>query len=155
MAVQETLSEFVQRPTKVIARLDEGDIRLTRRDGEDLVLRRADDAERDAEILGDVATLFAALLKDSQLKPIVRAHVATAFPWAEFLPRREAERFSADFVRVARGCASVGNFAKLRIFLSSWQDTAAIYADPKQLANARRETRSADLVPVPDPRAEA
>ena len=152
MVVKETLSEFVQRPTKVIARLSEGDVVLTRREGEDLVLRTADAAMRDFDIMGELAVVVDGIMGDDALKRRVAEHLLDAFPWLEFLPADAVGQFGVEFTRAVRACASVGNLAQLRILLSSWEDTAAIYADPERLAEARREVNEADLTPAPDPR---
>lgn len=148
-SVRETLSEFVQRPTKVIARLSEGDVLLARRDGDDLVLRRAEDARRDEEIVERLALVFDGLLADGDRGT---RQLERAFPWVAFLPADDATEFARNFSRTLRATASIGNFSQLRILLNAWEDTAAILADPARLADARRDTHSGDLIPASDHR---
>jgi hypothetical protein len=153
--VRETLSEFVQRPTQVIARLDEGDVLLTRREEEDLVLRRAADARLDYEIVSGALGMMSSVLREHLVPSTSLKYVVSAFPWLGLLPDAAVEQFSENFIRLALAGASIANFNSLRSMLSSWEDTAEIYSNPVRLAEARRNSTDEELVAVGDPRADS
>jgi len=150
--VRETLSEFVQRPTQVIARLEEGDVLLARREGEDLILRRATDARLDYQIVAGALHMMGELLRERNPTNAAANYVVKAFPWLGLLPEGSSDRFAEDFTRLALAGASIENFTRLRTLISSWEDTAEIYSNPVRLAEARRNSVDEELIVAEDPR---
>lgn len=146
-----TLSTFVQAPTKVIAELDTGDVLLTRRGGESLLLSKAIKSDSQARTLAALTQLIAASLDDETTDRMV-GHLSGPFAWLELLPDDRRREFVGAFLRLARACASVGTFERLTIFLEAWQATAAAYADPSVTVDGSDLTYLADVEAVPHPR---
>lgn len=151
MTTTRTLSQFVQKPTQVIADLEKGDVVLTRRGGEALRLSKADEADAETSALAALAQLIGASLDDDVADRLV-GHLGDAFPWIEFLPLDRRREFLKSFLRLARACASVNAFDRLGIFLESWQATAAAYADPSVTSDGADLTYLDAPEPVMDPR---
>lgn len=151
MTTTRTLSQFVQKPTQVIADLEKGDVVLTRRGGGALRLSKADEADAETNALSALAQLISASLDDDVADRLV-GHLGDAFPWIEFLPAERRREFLTSFLRLARACASVHAFDRLGIFLESWQATAAAYADPSVTSDGADLTYLDAPEPVTDPR---
>lgn len=115
MAITErTLSEFLQHSGRVLPALEEGEIVLRRRDGEDLVLMKA--SQREA--LYTLSRAFLALIGDE-------ADAATAvLPWLRLLTpedRRVCQQELRDIAAVALNTGGVGRLAEC---LRTWEATA-------------------------------
>lgn len=136
MSTTLTLSSFVQTPTQVIAHLVDGDVLLTRRGGETLRLSKARTADDEAGVLAALTQLVALLLREDTGDRIAD-HLSDPFPWIELLPVGRRTEFVESFLRVARGCASVGRFDQLGVLLEAWKATAAAYADPATSPDGR------------------
>ena len=150
----ETFSTFLRSPNDVIDKLDEGDVVLTRRGAESLRLSKAQDAEVESETLQALAQLVSLSLDDETADRIA-GHVAEPFPWIEFLPLQRRREFVAEFLRVARACASVGHFDRLTISLHAWRATAEAYADPYLTPDGADLDHLDEPLPAADPRTDA
>lgn len=123
-----TLSTLLRHPNDVIERLDEGDVVLTRRDGEALRLSKDHDATRDHEMVSAFAHLIAATVLDESTSDRLAEHLSTPFPWIEFLPTDARRDFVGDFLRTSRACASVERFDRLAVVVGNWRETATAYS---------------------------
>ena len=122
-----TFSDLLRSPNDVVAATANGDVLLTRRDGDDLVLSSAEAERRNRGGLEFAASVVSAAVADWPGSFAHRLH--QPFPWMTFLSEREQEEFAAELVDVARACASVGRFEQLALNIYQWKSTASAYAD--------------------------
>lgn len=150
MATTVTFSALLRTPKEVVDKLDDGDVVVTRRDGDDLRISKAAASAAEADTLQALAQLIGASLDDDVCDRIAD-HLADPFPWVVFLPGEARREFVGEFLRLARACASVGRFDRLAISLQAWRATAEAYADP----NISIDGSDLDYIEeelVPDPR---
>lgn len=147
MTTTATFSTLLRNPNGVIEQLEDGDVLLTRRDAEPLRLTKAVHSAQEAETLGALAQLIASTLLSDDSSDHLASRLSDPFPWIEFLPEGVRRDFVAEFLRIARACASVGRFDRLTVSLNAWRATAEAYANPRLTATGE------DLVylPVPAP----
>lgn len=147
-----TFSALLRTPKEVVARLDEGDVLLTRRDAEPLRLSKAHVAEQEGQALDALAHLIAASLDEGVVERIVE-HLTEPFPWLVFLPDRVRADFVGEFLTTARACASTGHhFERLMIVLNAWKATAEAYATPHLTATGDDLDYLDEAEIVPNPR---
>jgi hypothetical protein len=126
-----TLSKFVQTPTSGLKPLDAGeDVVLTRRDGEDLLVRRARDVRRAEDSLAHLTSLVARIATQDIVGPM-QAALREEFPWLGLLSADEVVEFSVEYLSVARACAAAANFTQLEIVTQAWRSTAQLAGDPE------------------------
>lgn len=150
-------SQLVKEPTSVLDKLDHapnGQIRLERRDGRDLLLAFNDTVTAERHTGGTATRFFVALVKtDEGARQLLHA-LPEVFPWVEFLTTDGVREFLVEFTDTARACASIGNYAPLDTVVAAWMHTAEIYADPELYARLTRPLDDADLdlgpVPIPE-----
>lgn len=126
-AEQATLSEMLRRPNDVIAQLERGDVTLTRREGEALLLTKAARHTQSVDALDHLSRLIAASLDDVVCDRMA-AHLADEYPWVELLPQGARRQFVGEYFRIMRASLKVGAFTQLATFLASWEGTAEVYA---------------------------
>lgn len=148
-----TFSALLRTPHEVIDELDNGDVVLTRRDGDALRLSKASSVDHDRAAISALAQLIAASLDDEGRDRIVTS-LAIPFPWIEFLPDDAKREFADEFVRTAHACASVGQFQRLTIVINAWEATAEACADGIPPDGSDLDFFD-EPEPVPDPRSEA
>lgn len=122
-----TFSDFIRRPTQVLADAAGEDIRLTRRGEEDLVVSNATRHDGQIGVLDQLSRLIAASL-DERTADRISGSMSDVLPWIEFLPDEHRRSFVGDYLRTARACASIGDFRKLSIEIEAWKETATAYA---------------------------
>lgn len=152
MTVEVQWSELA-RDAKGVARKvdDSGEVRVRRRDGVTLVLRREDLSEE----LGSGLVVAARALRKAltQLAPNQAATVLVdEFPWVEVLPAGDQAEFVAEFVRATQAAAELGRPELLARVINEWKNTALVYTSPDMLAAATTPADS-DFGPVPSPEA--
>jgi len=125
MTTTATFTELLRAPKEVLSHIDEGDIVVTRRGQEDLVVSKASSHRDERRGLRLASALIAASLGEGDF--IERLH--GPFAWLTFLTRTEQEQFAKEVVDVARGCAAVGHFGRLGVVISAWEATAAAIAE--------------------------
>lgn len=147
-----SFSEFLHRPAAAAARLNHVRVlRLRRRDGEDLALVRADQAESDRVVVDFTARLLAGLVRVTSLEA-VRQALPDALPWVRFLPDADVDALLRELVDTVHGAASLDNLNPVSTLLIQWRHTAEVYADPSLLALVTHEPEG-DLGPAAAPAA--
>ncbi|MFK0007968.1 type II toxin-antitoxin system Phd/YefM family antitoxin [Paenarthrobacter sp. NPDC090520] len=131
MTTTATFTQLLREPKEVLSHIDEGDIVVTRRGKEDLIVSKASDHRNDRQGLQLASALIAASLGEGDF--ITRLRLP--FPWLTFLSREEQEEFAAEVVDVARGCAAVGYFGRLGVVISAWEATASAVAEGIPVGN--------------------
>lgn len=119
-------SELSRNSAAVFAAAEQGPVHITRRDGEDFVLARSDDVERERRALRVAANLVAASL--SQTGQPLGERLRQQFPWVEFLAPADRETFATEIIDVTRACAAVSQFGPLLVTFDAWRSTAEAIA---------------------------
>lgn len=122
-----TLSDLLRNPRDVIAQLDQGDVTLTRRDGEALMLTKAARNAENQDALDHLSHLIAASLDDVVCARMAE-HLKDEHPWLALLPEQQQLHFVGDYFRMLRASLSAGGYTQLAAFLASWRGTAEVYA---------------------------
>lgn len=144
MTTQVTLSALVQTPTRVIALLEEGDVVLTRREGENLRLTVDSRATRQAASLSHATEVVAQI---ARVAPEIGVEVLRiVFPWVEILSSREREQFAEEYLSTLRAAASLNSFAVLDSVENAWRATAELKADSELRARIQDRIDSAGPV---------
>lgn len=140
----------VQRDPKAVAELvDQGDVRIRRRDGAPLLLTREDRAA--GESGGAVIAARAVRAAFKRLAPDELIDMLSEeFPWAALLPSGERSDFALDFAQTFRASAELGTWAPLDQMLHEWKATALIYTDP-ELVKRLSGPIEGDFGPLPPP----
>jgi hypothetical protein len=129
MTTEVQWSQLQRDPKSVAALADEGDVRVRRRDGADLLLTREDRVLSASE--GSVAAARALRNVLAHLPHDVAAKaLLDEFPWVDVLPNEEKAEFVADFARAFQASAELGEWSVLAQTVREWRSTAAIHADP-------------------------
>src|SRR5216683_1831612 len=126
-------SQLLQHPRDTVAKLEESRgrrLRLSRRDGEDLILESAEHAEAETEAASVTTRLFMALMRNDEAAQVLLMALPEVFPWVRFLPREDVRGFLVELVETARACAELDNMAPLEPVIAAWLATAEAYADP-------------------------
>jgi hypothetical protein len=132
-------SQLIQHPKASVAKLEETprrQLRLDRRDGEDLILQSASRAEAEDRALSMTSRMFFSLVQHDDGAKALLLSLADVFPWVQFLPKDDVRAFLVELVDTLRAAASVGNLAALEPVVAAWQATAEIYSDPELLKAA-------------------
>jgi hypothetical protein len=151
MAVQEVQwSDLARNPATVAALADEGDVRVKRRDGADLLLTRED---RIASVGEGLLTAARALRRTLEIAPeAVEKILLEEYPWLDQLPKDALPEFANDFVRASQAAADLGRWEVLAQTIREWKATAAIYADPTLVEQLTRPIDDeSEFVPAPPP----
>jgi hypothetical protein len=151
MAVQEVhWSDLARKPDMVAALADEGDVRVKRRDGADLLLTRED---RIASVGEGLLTTARTLRRALEVAPdAVEKILLAEYPWLDQLPEGALREFADDFVRASQAAADLGRWEVLAQTIREWKATAAIYADPALVDQLTRPINDeSEFVPAPPP----
>lgn len=154
-AVEEIpFSQLLQHSRDTLEKLEESRgrrLRLVRRDGEDLILESARQADEDDEAFALAARIISELLITDQA--VLGRVFPAVFPWMRFLPPDEAPAFIAEFTQTARACAGLGTLMPLNAVVAAWRATAQVHADPDLFRALSAPLDEVDHGPVPEPRA--
>jgi hypothetical protein len=146
-----TFSKFLRDPKAVIAYLDEGDVILTRRDGEPLRISKDREVARDEEMTRAFAQMLGALVLDDDQAERLLDRLRIPFGWLDLLSESERREFASEFFQTARACAAAGHFDRLAIEVANWHETATAYS--QGLRNRSSELEYLDSnVTAEDPR---
>lgn len=113
-AKERTLSEFLQHSGRLMPAVEEGELVLRRRGGEDLVLMTA--SQREA--LHILSRTFLTAVPDDL------AVATTVLPWLELLPPASRRACLEELRQVAAVALDTGRLGRLAEVLSSWRATA-------------------------------
>lgn len=143
------LSSFVRDYRPVVDHLADGEVVLSQRGGEPLLLSSLRRREGDRHAVAALAHLLAHALKNQDLVTVLTASLVDEYPWLEFLPEHERAAFLGEFFRVLRASATVDRFTAFDQMIEAWKSTAEIYADPELLARLRQPGDDATVAPSP------
>ncbi len=147
------LSSFVRDYRPVVDSLADGEVLLSQRGGEPLVLSSVRRRAADRHAVSAVAHLLAHALANHDLAAALTDSLGDEYPWLEFLPQHERAAFIDEFFRVLRASATVDRFTAFDQMIEAWRATAEVYADPQLLAQL--QTPTSEAIPAPSPLDEA
>ena len=144
-------SELVNKPTDTVAKLKGSrDLRLRRRDDEDLMLTTAARAEQNDEFVSATTRMFVALMQhDETARMLLLDVIPEAFPWVRFLPEEDVQAFLVELVGTLRAVQELDSPAPVVQVITEWRHTAEVHADPELRALLAQD--GADHGPVPPP----
>lgn len=120
-----TFTDLLRKPKDVLARIDEGQVRITRRDGDDLVILRG----HDIDVLERGVSLSSQVLRAiGRNKGDVRAALSDLFAWTSEFSAAEIDEYADEIERLVYSASELGSFERLLRAQQEWQETAAAYA---------------------------
>ncbi|MFC5932208.1 hypothetical protein D6T64_04295 [Cryobacterium melibiosiphilum] len=134
-----TFTDLLRKPKEVLAHIDQGQVRITRRDGDDLVILRG----HDLDVLEKGVALSSRLIRAiGRNKGDVAAALSDLFAWTgEFSPG-ELRAYAAEIEQLVYAASEMGTFERLLRAQQEWKETAVVYAmgmkpvDPLELPAA-------------------
>lgn len=141
----------MNKPTDTVAKLKGSrDLRLRRRDDEDLMLTTAARAEQNDEFVSATTRMFVALMQhDETARMLLLDVIPDAFPWVRFLPKEDVQAFLVELVGTLRAVQELDSPAPVVQVITEWRHTAEVHADPELRALLTQD--GADHGPVPPP----
>jgi hypothetical protein len=120
-----TFTDLLRKPKEVLARIDEDQVRINRRDGDDLVILRA----HDLDALVDGVALSSRLIRAiGRNRGDVVAALVELFAWTGELSPAELTAYAAEMEQLAFTASELGSFKRLLRAQQEWQETARAYA---------------------------
>lgn len=144
-----TLTSFLRQSGPVLERVEHENVRLRRRDGADLYLKRADREEAEHESIAAAGRLLAELVRDRAARDALVAGTPDAMPWTRFLPDGDRAAFVDELIENIVACADLGNFAPVGTLVRQWKNTAEVWAQPQLLGALRASLEPGDEVERP------
>lgn len=144
---EHTLSFMLRNSGDVLHEVEHADVRLSRRDGPDIILVTAEREQAVRDGLHLATRVLGSMLSDSTLEARALVALATAVPWVGWLDDVDQREFARAFVRTVDACRDTGSHGPLVSMLNRWRASAQIVHDP-ELAGLLTADRGADS-PVP------
>lgn len=153
VTAEANLSDLLNKPKKTLELLETNrQIRLRRRDAEDLVLTTAERAEQNATAMRTMSRLFNEMMRRDPMVLTMAVQVLPAvFPWVRYLDEDEQKEFAAEWLAALSSGSAMGNTAAVEVVVAAWQHTAEIYADPELYARLSEPLDDADYGPARPP----
>lgn len=120
-----TFTDLLRKPKDVLAHIDEGQVRITRRDGDDLVILRGSDLDA---LEQGVALSSQVLRAIGRNRGDVSAALTELFAWVSEFSASELAAYAEDMERLVYSASELGSFDRLLRAQHEWQQTAAAYA---------------------------
>lgn len=143
------LSEFLRHSGAALARVEATDLRLNRRDGEDLFLKPVSREEAEHESLGAAGSLLAGMLADEQAAARMMNVLVVALPWTYYLTENDRDQFVSEFLQTIAAAASLGRYGQVGVLVKQWKNTALALSKPEVMAAFER-FEEGDEVQRPD-----
>jgi hypothetical protein len=120
-----TFTELLRKPKDVLAHIDEGQVRITRRDGDDLVILRG----HDLDVLERGVALSSRLLRAiGRNRGDVEAALTELFAWTVEFNSAELAAYAAEIEKLVYTASELGAFGRLLRAQREWEETARAYA---------------------------
>lgn len=121
-----TFTELLRHPNDVIAQTEQGAVRITRRDAEDLMLLRADELEGRDQGIAMASRIMRAVLAN---KGNMVAALQDAFAWTALLSSAGKRQFAQEIDTLIWSATELGAYGRLTNTIMSWQGTAEAIAE--------------------------
>lgn len=132
--IQHSFSHFLRSSGSVLEEVEHGDVRLDRRDGEDVVLVTARREEAIRESFDMSVRTLSVLFKSAEIRPLAMSAFEEALPWVGWLSDSDRAEFVDSFLSTSQACKSTGSYEPLTKLLSRWKVSAQIVHDPELVA---------------------
>lgn len=120
-----TFTDLLRKPKEVLAHIDEGQVRITRRDGDDLVILRG----HDLDVLEQGVALSSRLIRAiGRNNGDVEAALTDLFAWTGEFTLGELRAYAAEIERLVYAASELGTFERLLRAQQEWKETAVAYA---------------------------
>lgn len=133
-----TFSKFLRDSGEAVKSAQEGTVRLERRDGDDLILRRADRDDSEREGLRLAVALLSRALADADSRARTDM-LGDVFPWVVFLPDQDQTQFATEVIESIKASSAIDRPDLIATLVTQWKNTAEIWADPE--LKARLESK--------------
>ena len=132
MEAKATVSDLSHHQGKVLFPIDATDIRLTRRDGEDVLVSTV---TRVAAERSSIAALMEVVQRTGERAVVALSDgILRVYPWTRSLPEADRKAFVSRYMQVLADCVAHTDFQPLAILLNQWAYTASVYKDKTLLA---------------------
>jgi PHD/YefM family antitoxin component YafN of YafNO toxin-antitoxin module len=118
------LTDFLRKPKQVIEMTESGPVRISRRDGADLVVISADELEQTQRGFA----LAGQLLRGEQEFGDLSKALASQFAWVALLSETEREAFATEIRDQLWSAVQLGKYTALLRTFNRWLETADAYA---------------------------
>lgn len=120
-----TFTDLLRKPKEVLANIDEGQVRITRRDGDDLVILRG----HDLAVLEEGIALSSRLIRAiGRNKNNVVVALTDLFAWTAELSAGELSDYASEIEQLLYTASELGTFERLLRAQQEWKETALAYA---------------------------
>ncbi|MHA3722947.1 hypothetical protein ACXR2T_03610 [Leucobacter sp. HY1910] len=120
-----TFTDLLRRPKEVLARINEEQVRITRRDGDDLVILRG----HDLDVLESGVALSSQLIRAIHRNSgNVEVALTELFAWANDFKDSELAEYATEIESLLYSASELGSFERLLRVQTEWRETAAAYA---------------------------
>ena len=120
-----TFTDLLRKPKDVLAHIDEGQVCITRRDGDDLVILRG----HDLDVLEQGVALSSVLLRAiGRNKGDVEAALKELFAWSGEFNAGELSAYAGEIEQLLYAASELGTFERLLRTQQEWKETAVAYA---------------------------
>ena len=120
-----TFTDLLRKPKEVLAHIDEGQVRITRRDGDDLVILRGHDLD---VLEGGVALSSRLIRAIGRNKGDVAVALTDLFAWTGEFNSGEFSEYAAEIEQLLYAASELGTFERLLRAQQEWKETALAYA---------------------------
>ena len=122
-------SAFLRGPSSVLPALEEGDVVLERRDGDDVVLSGAArfEARQEGMVFASRVLRHLARTEPAQAADLM----AEELPWLRWLPESQRANCVAELLGDLAAGADTGSLEPFGRTLAAWRSTAEVWADPE------------------------
>lgn len=125
-----TWSFLLRHSGEILDLVERQDVRLQRRDGDDLLLVTVEREKGIREGLDMAARVLQAAAQHAEIRRALADDVVSSLEWSRFLPRADRETLVDEFADTIRACVELGHFQPLTQLIREWKATAAVHADP-------------------------
>lgn len=149
---QHSFSHFLRSSGSVLEEVERGDVRLDRRDGEDVVLVTAGREDSIRESLDMSVRTLAAVFRSPGLRAPAMTAIVEALPWVGWLSKVDRLEFVDSFLNTSQACRSTGSYEPLKRLLNRWKASAQIVHDPELAALLYADRGDDEEVPLSRPK---
>lgn len=136
-------SELSRSSQKVFEAASQEPVRITRRDGENLILMTEKEVERQETLFTLAAQLVALSTRTLSDEDLV-ADMSLHFPWILALKNQDQKACARDIINDSRASFSLGNPTIILGTLNAWHDAAqAVAADYPRVSDYSQDIRLA------------
>jgi hypothetical protein len=120
-----TFTELLRKPKAVLAKLDCGQVHITRTDGDDLVIMR----EHDLAILEQGAALSSRLMRSiAEHHNNAPAALTSMFAWVAEFSKDELRMYADEITQLVYSSSELSAYNSLLQAQREWRETARAYA---------------------------